>query len=94
MMTPDRIAIVVGAALALLLQIALAPYIAIGYAMPNFVAVFAVIVAVEGSVSQAPPVKPEAGSIPVGTVAGEDPLATTSVLSSVVPSAQVPFTTL
>lgn len=45
-MTPDRIAIIVGAALAILLQIALAPYIAIMSAMPNFVIVFVMIVAV------------------------------------------------
>lgn len=46
MMTPDRIAIVVGAVLAVVLQIALAPYIAIGPAMPNFIIVFTLIVAV------------------------------------------------
>ncbi len=45
-LTPDRIAIIVGAALAVLLQIALAPYIAIASAMPNFIVVFALIVAV------------------------------------------------
>ena len=43
--TPDRIAIVVGALLALLLQVALAPYIAVFSAMPNFVVVFTLIVA-------------------------------------------------
>lgn len=46
MMTPDRIAIVVGAVLAVFLQLALAPYIAIFSAMPNFVAVFVLVVAV------------------------------------------------
>ena len=46
MVTPDRIALVVGAALAVFLQVALAPYIAIGPAMPNFVVIFAVIAAV------------------------------------------------
>ena len=45
-MTPDRIAVIVGAVLAVFLQIALAPYIVILSAMPNFIAVFAVIVAV------------------------------------------------
>lgn len=49
MMTPDRISIVVGAALAVLLQIAFAPYIAIFSAMPNFVVVFVLIVAVSRS---------------------------------------------
>lgn len=46
MMTPDRIAVVVGAVLAVILQIALAPYIAIGPAVPNFVVAFALVVAV------------------------------------------------
>ena len=45
MMTPDRIAIVVGAALAVFLQVVLAPYIAILSAMPNFILVYAMIVA-------------------------------------------------
>ena len=45
-MGPDRIAVLVGAALAVLLQIALAPYIAIGPAMPNFIVVFTILVAV------------------------------------------------
>ena len=45
-MTPDRIAVVVGAILAFILQIALAPYIAIFSAMPNFVVAFVFIVAV------------------------------------------------
>ena len=46
MITPDRIALVVGAVLAVFLQVALAPYIAIGPAMPNFIVIFAVIAAV------------------------------------------------
>ena len=46
MVTPDRIALIVGAVLAVFLQIALAPYIAIGSAMPNFIVIFAVIAAV------------------------------------------------
>lgn len=46
MVTPDRIALVVGAVLAVFLQMALAPYIAIASAMPNFIVVFAVVVAV------------------------------------------------
>ena len=45
MMTPDRIAIVVGAVLAVFLQVALAPYISIMGAMPNFIIVFVLIVA-------------------------------------------------
>ncbi len=44
-MTPDRIAIVVGVILAVFLQVALAPYIAILGAMPNFIVVFVLIVA-------------------------------------------------
>ena len=46
MVTPDRIALIVGAVLAVFLQLALAPYIALGPAMPNFVVVFATVVAV------------------------------------------------
>lgn len=46
MIAPDRIAIVVGAILAVFLQVALAPYIAILAAMPNFIVIFALIVAV------------------------------------------------
>ena len=46
MMTPDRIAVVVGAVLAVILQIALAPYIAIMSAQPNFIIIFTLIVAV------------------------------------------------
>lgn len=46
MMTPDRIAIIVGAVLAVILQFALAPYIAIASAMPNFMLAFVLIVAV------------------------------------------------
>ena len=46
MMTPDRIAVVVGAVLAVILQIALAPYIAVFSAAPNFIAVFTLVVAV------------------------------------------------
>jgi len=45
-MTPDRIAVVVGAVLALFLQATLAPNIAIFSAMPNFIVVFVLIVAV------------------------------------------------
>ena len=45
MVTPDRIAIVVGAVLAMFLQLVLAPYIAVFSAMPNFIVVFAMIVA-------------------------------------------------
>ena len=45
-MTPDRIAIVVGAVLAVVLQIAFAPYIAIVSIVPNFVVAFALVVAV------------------------------------------------
>ena len=46
MMMPDRIAVIVGACLAVILQIALAPYIAISFAMPNFIAVYTMVVAV------------------------------------------------
>ena len=46
MMSPDRIAVVVGAILAVFLQVALAPYIAVFSAMPNIIAVFAMLVAV------------------------------------------------
>ena len=45
MVTPDRIAIVVGAVLAVFLQLVLAPYISILSAMPNFIVVYAFIVA-------------------------------------------------
>ncbi len=45
-MTPDRIAVIVGAVLALFLQLVLAPYITILSAMPNFVVIFTLIVAV------------------------------------------------
>lgn len=48
-MTPDRIAVIVGAALAVLLQVALAPYISILSAMPNFIVIFTLIVAVSRS---------------------------------------------
>ena len=46
MITPDRIAVIVGAVLAVFLQIALAPYIAVFSAMPNFIAIFVLLVAV------------------------------------------------
>lgn len=46
MMTPDRIAIIVGAVIATILQFVLAPYIAILSAMPNFMVVFVLVVAV------------------------------------------------
>lgn len=42
----ERIALVVGAVCALLLQIVLSPNIAIAYAMPNFVAAYVLVVAV------------------------------------------------
>ena len=45
MITPDRIAIVVGAVLAVFLQLVLAPYISILSAMPNFIVIYAFIVA-------------------------------------------------
>lgn len=45
MMTSDRLAIIVGAVLAVFLQLVLAPYITILSAMPNFIVVFAMIVA-------------------------------------------------
>ena len=63
--------------------------------MKVYVNVFApVMVASAGSVSQAPPVYPELAFMPVGTLAGLAPLCTVSVLSVVVSSDQVPFTTL
>lgn len=45
-LTPDRIAIIVGAVLSAFLQIALAPNIAVLSAMPNFIVAFVLIVAV------------------------------------------------
>ena len=45
MVTPERIAIVVGAVLAVFLQLVLAPYISIMGAMPNFIVIFTMIVA-------------------------------------------------
>lgn len=44
--TRDRVALVVGAVLAVLLQVMLAPNIAVFAAMPNFVAVYALLVAI------------------------------------------------
>ena len=41
-----RLFVIVGAIVAVILQIVLAPYIAIGPGMPNFVVIFAVVVAV------------------------------------------------
>lgn len=46
MMTPERIFAVVGALVALLLQVLVAPYISIGAAMPNFVVAFVCAVAI------------------------------------------------
>lgn len=42
----ERLFVIVGAIVAVILQIVLAPYIAIGSGMPNFVVIFAVVVAV------------------------------------------------
>ena len=46
MMTADRIVIAVGAVVSFLLQVLLAPHIAIGFAFPNFMVAFCLAVAV------------------------------------------------
>lgn len=46
MLSPDRVAVIVGAVLAVLLQLVLAPYLRLFGAMPNFVIVYTMIVAV------------------------------------------------
>lgn len=45
-MTADRAIVIAGAVVAVLLQVVLAPYISIGFAVPDFIAVFALLVAV------------------------------------------------
>lgn len=45
-MTPERIFVIVGAVVALLLQIVLAPYIAIGSAVPNFIVAYTCALAI------------------------------------------------
>lgn len=45
-MPADRAIVIAGAVIAVLLQVVLAPYISIGYAVPDFIAVFALLAAV------------------------------------------------
>lgn len=54
MVTPERIFVVVGGLVAFVLQVVVAPYIAISFAVPNFVVAFAVVVAMARPASCGP----------------------------------------
>lgn len=51
MITTERVATVIGALVAVLVQVLVAPHIAVGFAVPNFMAAFALVVAVARSES-------------------------------------------